>query len=447
MSAKGMIELKLVKTAKIPVHYALTKRKLSILNHLTAKTTYGAWLWSKLFDEHDLKGSYADRARFYEQIKTESGLPAVMVQCCFDTASWMWKSYRKQLAEWKRRMRRAKGKWREKLLKREPQKPLSNGISRKIPVWFDHRIGSIEKSKIKLCPYLAKISTLRKGIKLTVLLNPSKYHLDLLSKDELKSFQIVNRDGEYFIHVKVEYDVPDQPVCAVRGIDLGVKRSIASVTLRPNQPPRSSDFLIIGDGLKRDRLDHLNRRVAELQQAGKWEPLKRIRHKRRHVAEYFDRLSAKAIGDASNSCLVAVGCPKCIKYSNYKGNSKRFLRKLLARWSYGRIIRYIREKCAERGIRTEAAEEQWSSVTCHRCGSRHTERVGQSLFHCWRCELWYNADLNAAINIGSRFLAKPLTRRATVDLAYTEDEQAKEIIACKLGSPNPIMGESKSRVS
>jgi hypothetical protein len=64
MSAKGMIELKAVKTAKIPVHYALTKWKLSILNRLTAKTTYGVWLWSKIFDEHDLKGSYADRARF-----------------------------------------------------------------------------------------------------------------------------------------------------------------------------------------------------------------------------------------------------------------------------------------------------------------------------------------------------------------------------------------------
>jgi len=160
--------LQVVKTIKIPVHHALTKRKLSILNKLTAKMTYGVWLWSKLFYVHDLKGSYADRARFHEQVKIESGLPGAMVQCCFDTASWMWKSYRKQLAEWKRRMRRAKGSWRKKPLKRQPKKPFSNGISHKAPVWLDYQIGSIEKSRIKLGPYVARVSTLRRGVKLTI---------------------------------------------------------------------------------------------------------------------------------------------------------------------------------------------------------------------------------------------------------------------------------------
>jgi len=368
-----MVGLQVVKTAKIPVHYALTKRKLSILDKLTAKMTYGVWLWSKLFDDYDLKGCYGERAKFYEQVKEESKLPAAMVQCCFDTTSWMWKSYRRQLAEWRRRMRRAKGKWREKLLKRKPQKPFSKRISHKVPVWFDHRIGNVEKSKIKLCPYVARVSILRKGVKLTVPLNPAKYHLDLLSKGELKSFQIVKRDDKYFVHVKVEYEAPDQPAYAIRGIDLGVKRSMATVLLRPNQPLRSVDFSIVRDGLKRGRLNRLNRRPAKLQQARKWEPLKRIRHKRRDVAQYFDRLSAKEIAGASKHSLVAVGYPKYMKYENYKGNNKAFLRRLLTNWSYGRMIRYIREECTERGIPVKTSEEKWSSVTCHRCGSRNTE--------------------------------------------------------------------------
>jgi len=440
-----MIGLQVLKTVKIPVHYALTKRKLSILDKLTAKTTYTIWLWSKLFDEHDLEGSYADRSRFYEQVKTKTGLPAAMVQCCFDTASWMWKSYRRQLFEWRRGMMRTKGKWREKLLKRQPQKPFSNGIRRKVPVWFDYRIGSVEKSRIKLSPYVARISTLQKGVKLTIPLNPAKYHFDLLQKGELKSFQIVKLDDKYFIHVKVEYEVPDQPVRAVRGIDLGVKRSMATVLLKPNQPLRSSNFLILQDGLKRDSLNRLNRRVAELQQARKWEPLKRIRHKRRHVAEYFNRLSAKAVAETSNGCLVAVGYPKHIKYENYKGNDKAFLRRLLTCWSYGRIIRCIEEECTERGIPAQAPEEHWSSMICHRCGSRNTERVNQSLFHCWDCELWYNADLNAAINIGSRFLAKPLTRQGAVDSPKAGNEQAREITACEPRSPYSFRSESKSQ--
>jgi len=437
--------LQVVKTVRVPVHCALTKRKLSILDKLTAKTTYGVRLWSKLFDEHDLKGSYSDRARFYEQVKVESGLPVAMVQCCFDTASWMWKSYRKQLTEWECRMRKAKGKWRKKLLKRQPQKPFSKGNGRKVPIWFDYRIGAVEKSRIKLSPIVARVSTFRKGVKLTVPLNPAKYHLDLLSECKLKSLQIVKRDGRYFVYVKVEYEIPDQPIYAVRGIDIGVKRSVASVTIRPNQPLRSGDFSVIRDGLKRDRLNRLNRRVAKLRQAQKWEPLKRIRHKRKYVAEYFDRLSARAIADSSKNCLLAVGYPKDIKYENHRGNEKASLRRLLANWSYGRMIRYIQEECIERGIPAETPKEKWSSVICNRCGSRNTERIGQSLFHCWNCELWYNADFNAAINIGSRFLAKPLTRGATVDLAQAGDEQAREIVACKPRSPHPFKGESQSR--
>ncbi|MGA2239455.1 MAG: hypothetical protein ABSG74_09605, partial [Candidatus Bathyarchaeia archaeon] len=89
----------------------------------------------------------------------------------------------------------------------------------------------------------------------------------------MKSFQLVKRHGKYFVHVKVESTVPDQPVYAVRGIDLGVKRSIASVMLKPNQPLRSTDFTILRDGLKRHRLNRLEKRVAELRRAKKWEPL------------------------------------------------------------------------------------------------------------------------------------------------------------------------------
>jgi len=440
-----MFGLQVVKTVKIPIHYALTKRKLSILDKLTARTRYGVWLWSKIFEDHKLKGTYADRARFYEQVKAESGLPSAMVQCCFDSANWMWKGYRREYGEWERKLRRVKGKWLEKLLERQPRKPYSKGIGRKVSVWFDYRIGTVEKSGIRLCPYVARVSTLRKGVKLTVPLNPAKYHLDLLSKGKLKSFQIVKRDGRYFVHVKVEYEVPNQPVHAVRGIDLGVKRSIASVTLRPKQPPRSRDFWIIRDGLKRDSLNRLNRRIAVLQQVRKWEPLKRIRRKRAHTAEYFDRILAKAVADTSSGCFVAIGYPKRIKYESYKGNNKAFLRRLLARWSYGRIIRYIQEECAERGILVEAPEEHRSSTTCHRCGSRNTERINQSLFHCCNCELWYNADLNAAINIESCFLATPLTRRGAVDSPYAGYEQAREIAACEPRSSHPFMDGSKSR--
>jgi len=168
-----------VKTVKIPVHHAITERKLLILNRLTAKITHGVWLWSKLFEQYNLKGSYGDRNMFSEQIKKESNLPSAMIQCCFDSASWMWRGYREQLKDWNWELKRAKGEWRKKLLKRTPQKPFSKGMKGKVPIWFDYRIGSIERSRIKLCSYVARASTLRKGVKITIPLNPARYHLDL----------------------------------------------------------------------------------------------------------------------------------------------------------------------------------------------------------------------------------------------------------------------------
>ena len=432
-----------VRTVKVPVHYGITKRKLSILDSLTARTTCGVWLWSKLFKEHGLKGSYADRDRFYEQVKSDANLGS-LTQCCFDTAAWMWWSYRELHKAWRRDVaiaRREGNKWwLRKLLHREPQEPFTNGMRSKVPIWFDSRFGAVERAKhIKICSYVARVSTLRRGAKLTVPLNPAKYHLDLLEQDTLKSFQLVKRHGKYYVHVKTECHVPTQPIYAVRGIDLGVKRSVASVTLRPNQPLKSNDFRIQTAGLKRDRLNRLEKRIAELQQARKWEPLKRLRHKRLHVSEYYDRLAAKQVAATSKNCVVVVGYPKNVKYTNPKGNSKPQLRKTLAGWTYGRMIRFIQEECAKQGVPTEAPDERWSNMTCHRCGSRHTERLTQSVFHCWNCELIYNADYNAAINIGSPFLPTATTRRATDDLAYARNEQVREIVACEPRSPHPFI--------
>ena len=422
--------MQVVKTVRVPVHYTLTERKRCILDKLTARLTYGVWLWSKRFDEHNLKGTYADRARFYEEVKAEAHLPGHMVQCCYDTTKWMWSSYRTLHREWRWQVAKAKRngdwKWLRKLLKREPQKPFTKGVVRKVPIWFDNQLGSIEKSKrVKLCSYVARVSTLHRSMKLTVLLNPAKYHLGILERGTIKSFQLVKRNDKYYVHVKVECAVATQPLHAVRGIDLGVKRSVATVGLASKQ--QRHDFKTIRDGVKRAHLRTLRSRIAELQRARRWEPLKRLRHKRLHVAEYYDRLMAEHVADISNSMLVAVGHPKGLKYrSAYRGNGKPYLRRLLTGWAYGRAIRFIQEECAERGIPVRVVDERWTSMTCPRCGSRNTDRPSQSLFHCWNCELWYNADYVGALNIGSRFLPLATIRRATVGLALAGDELGVE---------------------
>jgi hypothetical protein len=107
------------KTVKVPVHYGITTHKLSILDSLTARITYGAWIWSELFREHKLKGSHADRRLFHARVREQAKLSGAITQCCFDTAAWMWWSYREAHKAWRMEAaiarREGDGKWLRKL--------------------------------------------------------------------------------------------------------------------------------------------------------------------------------------------------------------------------------------------------------------------------------------------------------------------------------------------
>jgi putative transposase len=414
------------------------------LDRLTARLSYCVWLFSRLIEEHDMDvdgyGEFTreDMARIAKLTRLSSGY----MQQCRDQALWMWRSYRAQHQDWERRLRRVKARWCEKLLRREPKKPFHNGVMRKIPVRIDSRTGIVEASKrIKLSLYVIKLSTLKRRMRVTIPMNPARHHLNLLMKGRVVDFQLVKRDGKYEAHICVKYEAPDRPIRGVRGIDLGVRRAMATVLLKPNQQIRRGDLSILRDSLKKHRLDMLNRRVVELQQARKWEPLKRLRHKRRHVAEYYDRLDAIRIAEMAENeaSTVAAGYPKDIKYMNYRGNGKRRLRRMLQqRFPYSRRIRYMIEECVERGIKAEAILEPWTSRTCHRCGSINTRRIGQSLIWCHNCGLQYNADWNSAINIGSVFLPEALNRMGGDDTPKAWNEVAEETSEPR--SPRPLGG-------
>jgi len=405
------------KTVKIPIHYATMRGKLQKLERLTARLTYAVKLWSELIDQHDIRTrKELQNLKHQHLVQEMTGLSAGFVQQCGNQALWMWGSYRELHDGWEKAVEKARARGDEqrlrRLLGREPSKPFQGkNSSGKIPTRFDYRNGEVQRSEwAKLSPMLIRISTLEKYEKLTVFLNPSSYHLELLERGEVRDFQLVKHGKKFYAHIAVRYEVEEQLIHAIRGVDLGIRRSATTVLLRFDRPLRRENFSVIGDGLKMQRLNRLNERVAELQSAKKWKALKRMRGKRRRVAEYYDRLMAKQIAEISEGCLVVVGYPKGIKAENYRGNGKRALRRRLARWSYGRMIRYIVEECAERGIKALEADEMWSSITCHRCGSRNTERLCQSTICCYSCGLTYNADFNAAINIGSSILARPWSR-------------------------------------
>jgi len=391
------IIFELQRTLKIPVHYATTNKKLSYLDRLTARLTYAVRLWCERISELGLK-SRQDCSPYEHEIQRITGLSAAFVQQARDKALWMWAQYREAHKEWERELSRAKPgtKWYKKLLKREPAEPCTSPRSnlKKIPTRFDARTGTIEESNLKMSPLVVRISTLKKGEKITVLLNPSKWHLDMLrSAAELRGFELVKRGKKYFVHLLCKYFVRAQPVHAVRGVDLGVNRVVASVKLPKH--PRNFSLLRCDD--KWLRIRELNDRVSHLRRLKKWRALKKLRHKRRNIAKDYDRKLAKEFAACAENELVVIGDPQLIRYHKYRGDGNKRGRKILQNWSYSRLADGIIEKLKERGIIGIRFNEWGTSSECHKCGGK-LKAKGRRVV-CTECGMQYDREFNSCVRV------------------------------------------------
>jgi len=323
-----------VRTLKIPIHYLTTKRKLSILDRLTARLTYAVRLFcEEVSKTGEIPRSRKDIRQFSRYVAEKTGLSAGFIQQTEDMVLWMWRSYRELHREWEFMLKRAKPgtKWHKKLLKREPSPPFSSRHSRlkKVPTWFDNRTGEIQKASIKLTEWFAHISTLKKGETINILLNPSEWHKEMLEKAErIKSFQIVKKNGKYYVHVLCVYRVSSPEPKGIAGVDLGLNRPLSAVLV-----DKCFHFSIIRNG-KQEKLKELNNRVGHLRRIEKWNVLKKLRHRRLNVAKEEDRKLAKEYAKTSEGYYTFVGHPRYIRYKNYKGNGKRLGRKNTSRLEF-----------------------------------------------------------------------------------------------------------------
>ncbi len=81
---------------------------------------------------------------------------------------------------------------------------------------------------------------------------------------------------------------------------------------------------------------------------------------------------------------------------------KRGLNRAILRSGRGRLERYMTYKTY-----TEKIAPKYTSQKCHNCGEvRKANRKSQSVYHCQECGVEKNADVNAALNIGDKWLVK-----------------------------------------
>jgi putative transposase len=137
---------------------------------------------------------------------------------------------------------------------------------------------------------------------------------------------------------------------------------------------------------------------------------------RRQVRSYIDAKVREAVEWLYEAGVskVKVGYPKCIAQRNGNFNNVHV-------WSYGLLLRRIREVAEEYGIKVIYVDEKGTSTRCPWHGDGCGVRIYRGLFKCTTMNKVFNADIIAAHNI----LLTPVTPESRRGIGVMAGDPAK----------------------
>ena len=99
----------------------------------------------------------------------------------------------------------------------------------------------------------------------------------------------------------------------------------------------------------------------------------------------------------------------------YKSEFHNKVNNLLARWTYRPLLERIIMTCEAKGIILVKVSPEFTSQTCSKCGSVHSESRNRDEFKCMDCGYEADADYNAALNIRNKGAIVPLSKKLNID--------------------------------
>jgi transposase len=248
------------------------------------------------------------------------------------------------------------------------------------------------------------MSTLVKGKRMDIPLNPAHYHLQQLKGAKLCDFELIKKGAKFYAHISISKEVVKNEISSIGGLDQGLNHS-AGIVLLPLHGSSPCDELFVCDIEKQELLHKYDNLIAELQADGDWHKLRQVRHKREQVAIHFDWEMANTVAKATEGALLAIGDTD-FRQTQHRGNGMPRLRKRIGKWSYSRQRSFITLKRLEHGDETVLKNERGTSIECSKCHTKMTKRKwlanGSSYILCWFCGNKRDADINAAHNIALR---------------------------------------------
>ncbi len=124
---------------------------------------------------------------------------------------------------------------------------------------------------------------------------------------------------------------------------------------------------------------------------------------KRFVKDANHRMSAEAISDESILVHVLENLNGMEKQRE-RGKKGKKARKQISRWSYSQLEFDMRYKAQAAGKRVEFVDPEYTSQECSRCGTIDRNARNRGEYHCRKCGLRIQADVNASKVIKKRWI-------------------------------------------
>jgi len=212
----------------------------------------------------------------------------------------------------------------------------------------------------------------------------------------VRSAEFFRREGRWFCSLC--YNTTPEPTIEADGC-IGVDRnSVGNVAVFADS--QTGTVRKLGLCPARTKATMRGRR-KNLQKAGKFRFLSKLRRKQRRRMTHENHRASKSVVDYAAKHRRAVAIEKLDGVLTPGSKIRRYSEK--NQWAFAQLETFLRYKCALRGVPVIEVDPAYTSQDCSRCGSRH--KPNGKIFSCGSCGQTTHRDVNAAFNIARRGLA------------------------------------------
>jgi len=302
---------------------------------------------------------------------------------------------------------------------------------KRVSIRFDKRCYSFSKTTNSLTPYWLTLSLGREGrISMPIVFGEiQRQRIEEAIREEwsFTTVEMCKRDGYWYAHfvLKKVCDIPDKTETVI-ALDRGEQNLAVAVAIKKDSPdkPIKGQFWR-GEEIKRIRglFSHIRR---TLQRKHKLNKVKQIGSKENRKVNQQLHIIANQIINYAKQFQNPVIVMENLNGIRDNFNMSRKLNKRFHSLPFRKLQTIIQYKALLKGIDVRyltKVETRNTSKTCHRCG--YVIQLKGREFRCPKCNLIYNRDLNACINI-AHVLMRDMGWRSSEPLKLVSESRGEK---------------------